>query len=600
MSIPKRGVGVPTRGSSSTGGGGSVVVGVDDDSQGNILSSNVNKIIWATDDLGFTATVHPDNPNTIVIGAPPQFEPPLSWSNIANTQARVAESDINEPDPFIDLLANTVVNSTNDSTPSWVSTLGRGLGPTSQLIVFVDYNGVEIDRQVFNPSSNGTTTLGNVSVTVSEFSPDGDGSSFQGGVAISVDINGVTGGDISAHIQVSWVFREQNLGGVINFFEELFYDKNSNTPIITGGTSVREHDTPASRVTKFLSGIQYYTTGSLFTLEVLGVDNHNNDTSHPDASLLVNPELFAISPYTSSPWVQVGSWNNISNLDSAQGFNYIEDVAVNVTNYRHIGNSFVGNVVRDSWNAQPSVDSNILSVAIDTVDNPSTQLIEFFDSENMRLESDYTTAWDSAIQRPSGHGIVFGGGFYHGADLPSITENTLGTIGSLGGDMSPFLPNTTTTGNPAVNPDYSVHNTPAVFFRQFLSPDPAEEHPTVNMTIDCQGDLSALLASNDIQIFIWKLDSSDPTSSNLVLPSVYNPTFPNLSKTGSLWGHRPYNFLNFDDGVSQTSDGSGMVSLASGNTLTLTFGGFNVIRGFLVRFEITQGTVINQVSVTFN
>lgn len=599
MSIPKRGSGIPPRGSSTGGAAGSIVVGVEDTTEGNVLSSNVSRIIWDTEELGFTASVHPDDPNIIVIGAPPQFEPPLTWTNIANTQARVAESDPNEPDPFIDLLANTVVNSTNNNNPTWVSTLGRGLGPTSQLTVFVDYDGVEIDRQVFNPLSNGTTTLGNVSLTVSDFEPDGDGTSFQGRLAISVAIDGVTGDDISANIQVSWVFREQNLGGVINFFEDIFYDKNSNTPTITGGTSVREHDTPASRVTKFLSGIQYYTTGSLFTLEALGIDNHNNDTSHPDASLLVNPELFAISPYTSSPWVQVGSWNNISNLDSAQGFNYTEDVAVNVANYRHMGNSFVGNIVRDSWNAQPSVDSNILNVAIDTVDNPSTQLIEFFDSENMRLEGDYTTVWDSTVHRQSGHAVVFGGGLYHGADLPTINENVIGGLGSMGGNTSPFLPDETTAGIPVTNPDYSGHNTDAVFFRQFIPTDVSRSYPSMTFDIVSSGGIANDLASGAIKIYIWKLGSIDPQSPNLTLPPAYLPNFPLLSRVNSIWAHEDFDFGNFDDGATQSAATSGALTNITGNTITTSFGASSAIGGVLVRIEVQQGTFIEQISASF-
>lgn len=582
------------------GDGGSITVGNIDGTDETILSTNIKKILWGTLPLGFQANPHPDEEGTIVIGVPAVFEPKLSWSNIANTQVRVAESDPNEPDKFDDgTWSNTVLNATLDSTPTWNSTLGRGLGPNSALIVIVRHannSGVEHN---FVAAGNGSTKIEGTTVTVTNYAEDGDGSAWKGNIAITVDLNHYTGGnDVSGTFQIGWYFTEHKFGETVSFAEAFFYDKNPSTPIIAGSPTVREHDTPSERVIKYLSGIGYYTTGSKFTIETPMINDHNDDTSHPTASLSIDSSNFGIAPYTSSPWGgDSASWSNVSNLDSAQGFDYGVDKSVDVNNFRHIGSALVGNVVRDSWNDSANVNSNTLKVCIDTVSKPSTQSVEYFDAENYRLDSDYNTAWDSSTYCVDGEAIVFGGSLYHGADLPRITENVSGALGSLG-SLATFLPNETTAGISRGQPNYSTHTRDAVFFRKFLTGN-VTAYPTMSMNILCNGDLGAKLVNGDIKIYVWKLGSIDPTSPNLILPVAYNPTNQGLSLSNSLWGHATYDFGTFDEGVSQTAAGSGMVVNRVGSILTLTFSGYNVTTGVLVRFQIKKGTRLDEVSVNF-
>lgn len=595
MSIKTRGTGIGVR--SSGGGGGSITV---NDHTGESISTGVRILEWQTlDKYGFTATVDPDDPTKVIIGDAPVFEPKITFSPTPTAQARIAVSDPDEPDTFSDGgWANSVQAATTNNTPSFGSSLGRGFGTDATLRIVVQHDEDVVDEQTFTCAANGNQTTNGITVSISNYEEDGDGSAHKGRINVTVDILSYLPYTQSAKFTVGFQFTEHKWGEVVSFGQRFFYDKNPTTPTITGTPSVREHDASSERVIKYLSGIGYYTTGSKFTIETPTIDNHNDDTSHPSASLSIDSSNFGIAPYTSSPWGgDSTAWSNVDNLDSAQGFDYGVDKSINVNNFRHIGSALVGNVVRDSWNSSANVNSNTLKVCIDTVSNPSTDSVEYFDEENFRLDSDYNTVWDSSAYCLDGEAIVFGGSLYHGADLPRITENISGALDSLG-SLTTFLPNETTAGVSHSQPNYSTHTRDGVFFRKFLTGN-ATAYPTMSMNILCNGDLGAKLENGDIRIYVWKLGSIDPTSPNLILPSPYNPTNQSASLSNSLWGHATYDFGAFDEGVSQTGGGSGMIVNQAGSVLTLTFSGYNVTTGVLVRFQVKRGTRLDEVSVNF-
>ncbi|ATN93389.1 hypothetical protein [Pseudoalteromonas phage J2-1_QLiu-2017] len=150
--------GIPTR--QGGGGGGAITVGVTDNDTANEISTNVSKIIWATEALGFSATPHPDDPDIIVIGDPPQFEPPLQWSEVANTLVRVSESDITEPDTYETATwENTTKEATLSSSPPWNSTLDRGLPDNyryGRFLTLQHYQEIKTDT-LGNPDPETTT-----------------------------------------------------------------------------------------------------------------------------------------------------------------------------------------------------------------------------------------------------------------------------------------------------------------------------------------------------------------------------------------------------------------------------------------------------------
>ena len=240
-----------------------------------------------------------------------------------------------------------------------------------------------------------------------------------------------------------------------------------------------------------------------------------------------------------------------------------------------------------------------MKVAIDTVVRPSTDTVEYFDEENKRLaKSDLSSAWNSQTYCTDGDMVFYGGRGYHGSDLPRILRNVSGALGTKG-SLTRTLPNETIAGISRQNPNYSGFLKTAILWRKFLAPNTTTSYSTMSMNISTNGTLATKLSNGDINIYVWKLDSIDPASVNLILPTTHSNTNQSASLTNSLWGHSPYDFGTFDDGASQTAAGSGMSTNIASNLLTLTFGDYAVKQGVLVRIDIKKGTYLEEVSVNF-
>ncbi|CAH9011982.1 conserved hypothetical protein [Vibrio phage 501E54-1] len=598
MSVKSRSGGIPLRGGG--GGGGKIAVYNQAGGEETELSLAVTSLVWATQDgLGFAASVDPEDETRIIIGNPPVFLDPIVWSHAQPIDVRVSESDLAEADTYLTNGFETQVVKGSESNFIYNSTVGRGFGAESNVSVKTYHNGVLVDDVFFVCSANGTQTLGNVSVNVSSYAEDGDGSAFQGKLRVTVDGDGVIGSTKSGMCRVEISFLEQKWEERVNISQNVFRDKNPNTPSIDTPSTVRDHDDTVNHVLKYISGIGYFDMGSMWQLDSTNISNLNEDSSHPTANITVDAEEFGITTFTSSPWGgDVAEWLNVTNLDTVQGIDYVTERAIDKSSFRHIGTAVVDNTIRDSWGDAPIDTSNSLKVCIDTFSQPSTDTVEYFTEENMRLDSDYTTAWDSEQYCADGEAIVFGGSLYHGADLPRILENVAGGLGSCG-SLSATLPDRKVDGSSRQNPNYTGHTRPAVFFREFLTPN-ASSYPSINMNIVTNGDLGTQLASGDLKIYIWKLNSIDTTTPNIVKPADYNPTNGGTSLAGSVWGHASYNFAAYDDGAAQTAATSGCLVTQTGNMLNLSTGGFSVVDGILVRFEVSKGVRLDEVSVTFS
>ncbi|BAV80918.1 hypothetical protein [Vibrio phage RYC] len=595
MSIKTRGGGIPLRGGG--GSGGSITIGVTDNESENELSNSVRKIIWATEDLGFSATLHPDDENTIVIGNPPQFLDPIVWTSLQSVQVRVSEPDLLESDAY---LTNGWDNTTKTGATgvfTFTSTLGRGFGDDAVLTVKTYHDGVIVDDVTFPCNTGGGQVSGNVAININNYTSDGDGSAFAARFNVNIDSEGLIGNDNSGACRVEISFREHKWGESRNISQDIFKDKNPATPFIDGDVVIAQAPVHADRVIKYLSGIGYFTTDSDFVFTIDNIRNHNEDTSRPQGSVSFDNSNYGITDYDTSPWTDPSDFTNVSNFDTSQDIDYQRTNSINVPNFRHCDNALITSIVRDSWNNAPSENSNTERVLIDTVSNPSTTTVEYYDEENQRLSNDYLTAWDSEVVCVDGESIFFGGSAYHGSDLPRINENTVSALGSIG-SLTSYLPDEKTDGTARANPNYSNFTAPAVHFRRFLTPD-SSSYPAVNMNIQTNGDLGTQLADGSLKIYIWKINSIDSTTPNIILPPTHVTTNPDDSLVGSIWGHAGYNFANYDDGATQTASTSGCLVTRTGNLLNLTMGGFSLLEGILVRFEHTQGVRIDEVSVTF-
>lgn len=601
MAIPKRGAGVPPRGSG--GSGGEITVGTTDGTEDNILSPSVKEIYWNTEQFGFTATVDPEDEGRVIIGVPAVFEPKVVFSNTATSSARVSVSDINEPDTFDDGgWANSVHPSINSPAPTFTSTLGRGFGADATLKVVVKHSDNLLDDQTFSCNSNGSTNVNGITSTVSNYAEDGDGSAYKGRLSVSVNLMSYLPYTQSGKFTISLQFTEHKWGSVINLSQTFFYDKNTDTPVISGSPAVNEHVTPSERIIKYLSGIGYYTTGSKFTVEVPSIDNHNNDTSHPSASLAIDPSSFGINPFTTSPWGgDLTSWTGVGLEDTSQGFTYTRDKVIDVANYRHVGDATVGNVVRDTWNAASNKNSNILKVCIDTVVNPSTNTVEYFDEENKRLGYDYASIWDSKAYCVDGDSIMFGGSLYHGSDLPLITKNVLGSL-STTGNLNPYLPDQEVDGTPRFNPNYTPFNNEySTFIRKFTPPSLTSTYSSFTVNILTNQALEGLLKSGDLKVHIWKSGSVNPSSPNTTYPPTFNPDNLSGSEAGSIWlhGNSNYNFGTFTDGSVQDNSNATCRTKITGSLVEATFGGNDLLGEVLVVVSFKKGVRLDEMAFTF-
>ncbi len=600
MSIKTRSGNITTRGGGG-GGGGSVTV---NDHTGNAISTNVKTIEWQTNDtFGFSVTVDPNDPSKVIVGDPPVFLGPVSWSNHANTSVRVAESDQSEPDSFPNLgWEGTVHTATKTSNIVWLSTTGRGLGDDSLLSVKAYKDDVLLAEHSIVCNSAQTNTdpeTGIISLQVSNYQSDGDGSAFSGKVGWTFNVVG-DGNNASGKIRIEASFLEHKWGVTRTFSEEFFYESTDSSPELNGVADVQV-GAIGDQVHKYLSGIRYFTTGSTFPISLTGIDNHNNDSSHPSASLEMDTSSLGITDHTTSPWGgDAGNWSDVTELDTVQGLGYANPtLAINMPNFRHVGAITVSSTVKDSWSSSDPQDYNTFNVFIDTHTRLSTETTEYFDVENMRLNRDYSGNWDSKAHLQIGDAAFFGGHLMQASNIPLIHENDQKILSSLG-DPATYLPDRDDSDNLAPNPEYRLDGRDGVFFRSFPA---VGEHAGGSVTIDTNiTSLEQGLKLGLIKIFMWKYGSINPTTPNLILPPPFDHLDYEASREGSIWlhGNNPFNFGTFEDGGTQTNSAATCRTSVVGNTANFSFGGNDSTAGVLMRIEVERNYTINQVDVAYS
>ena len=137
---------------------------------------------------------------------------------------------------------------------------------------------------------NGThTDSAGISVTIGSYAVDDSGfpsiytTKYKATVSVSVNMatiftaNGLDGGRY--HVRVRHITDTLTDGGNTYTYtsSDVFYDTNPNTPSIDGTTTIIESTTPGNIITKHISGVEYYVTGSQFELTATGVNNLNKN-----------------------------------------------------------------------------------------------------------------------------------------------------------------------------------------------------------------------------------------------------------------------------------------------------------------------------------
>ena len=258
-------------------------------------------------------------------------------------------------------------------------------------------------------NSTNTSASGDIVVTISSYAADT--TKFKGQVSILVtysDILSTAGFDGGKfNIVITQTVTDGTGPHVFNLSTstnptiqgDFFFDTNT-LPSFPQNVAIVE--TGGSVVTKHLSGLEYYTTGSQFTASCDGLDNLNRNTALTSSNITVlDNSTYGFTNLNQSP-LPGGTGNaNFTGWTSAfdnTGTSYSNTaITINRSSFRYTGTlgriNIRTNLVWGGGNrTTASSNANIL---VDTFSTSSTNLSEIFDSENRRLESDYTTAWTS-------------------------------------------------------------------------------------------------------------------------------------------------------------------------------------------------------------
>lgn len=433
-------------------------------------------------------------------------------------------------------------------------------------------------------TGNGSYGSGNITITIASYASDT--TRFKARPTVTVDIDQVfldnsrQGGRYNVEISMTVDSTTDGSGTYTYTQTSVFYDTNPNTPSVSTATI---GETSGSVSTKHLSGIEYYISGSQFTVDVTQIDNLNRNTARTSNNLTITFNNYGITNLNQSPFGSGSSnftgWTNA--FDNTNASYQKTDAAISSSNFRYRGTGAnISAQPRDTWNNGSSVSSSNTSLLIDTYGTTSTDLIERFDDENRRQDSTFNTGatsgnWNSTTSLVSGEALVQGGKLM----IPSSATLSNGTTNP---DFSSFSPSTGGS-----NPDYTSLSGASNYYRTIVdSTGSSRAGFSIVFSGDFISNATTDLANSDLEIFISKIASS--TGGNT---GYNNPYFLNIH--GAL-----YNFSTFDDGVT---DGQIREASSSGNTVNCTFGGFVCEDGFYMRIRINDSRIkIDTLTVSFS
>jgi len=480
------------------------------------------------------------------------------------------------------------------TTPS--TTTGFGGDSTAHVVVY-DANGTNILEELTTApiTADGSYGSGNIQVTISSYAADGP--RFKAQMSVVVDVAGVLASNslLSGRIHVVVVHitdTNTDTGTGYAFVQtDVFLDNNPNTPQINGNTSIVE--TPASVLSKHLSGLEYYILGSRFTVGVIDIDNLNRDTSRVDSNLNIigiNYGLPAL--HESMHGSGAANFSNWSNLYNDIDANYNWDAwAITQGNFRYVGDAAsIDANPADTW-GNGAVDSSPGAfILVDTWGIRSTDKEEYFDDEARRQDEFFNAGtfpgnWNSMNSLVLNEAMVFNSQIMH-PDAATLFSSS----NAVNLDWSSYQPD---EGGP--NPDYSpLASQGDVNYYRTLRDSTVNGGPLSGISRtsgrlifsgNFMSDATIDLTNGNLEIFIYKVSGMGnvgPTPGN---------TTPLLLHGGN------YNFATFDDGVT---DGHCRQATSSGQIVDFTFGGFNMEDGIYIHVKINNKIIrIDSMIVTF-
>ena len=473
--------------------------------------------------------------------------------------------------------------------------------------------------------TNGT----GITLTVSNYGADLP-TKFKASVQVIIDAgtilaaNGFDGGRYHVAIQMTTDTASDG-AGVYSYFgpngnsstsyngetNDVFFDTDPSTPNINGTTTIIESTTPASILTKHLSGVEYYTLNSQFELDVTDIDNFNANTQGRSGDAVWNFRIqggdYGLPTRQLEAWnLSVGSMPAWTNQFDVQNVAFIYDTwAINNTNYRFRNtDGFVQANVYDPWNAGNTVNSTGASLLIDTYGTTgnSNTLRERFDDEQFRLErtGSYTAFVPAATLTGSGLANQTG------SSSPFCQACTVGSnvvrpdkffkdngdspqYASLTGALTTYKPDKTGS-----NPDYSGASYQVTStYHRLMHTTGSLTDPIASFEFEFSGDPIGAsfyedLVNENIKIYIRKENQSGGGG---------NTGYSAVPL--SLHGSSPFTtILDPPSGVDTASAACRTTVSGPNNTIAGTFGGFNATEGFYMELQIVNSAVrIDQIVI---
>ena len=589
------------------GGGSGSALNLKIQDEGTLVQENVDTINF----VGADVEAQAGSSGTVVI-----YVPPPTFASHFNTQdgttdARVQQSGTTVGTRFIGVptsegnpfFTNGLGGANNLASPSASITLSTGSQDvTAMLNSTFTVNVTKPDGSTMEsfttPAITGnvtsTSSSGDIQVTISSYGADT--TKFKARVSIVVvhgDILSTAGYDggtfniIITQTTVSDGTFTFNLNTSTNPTVQapFFYDTNT-LPSFPQNVAIAE--TGGSVTTKFISGLEYYTTGSQFTISCDGLDNFNRNTALTSNNVkFTDNSTFGFSQFFQSPITgQTGSGNftGWTNAYNNTGVSYSNSsVTINRSNFRFAGtNGRISVANQRVWSSgQRTTTSSNDSILVDTFGSTSTALSEDFNDETYRTDSTFVDgSWTSSADLTSGDAMVYFG------QLIVPTASTLSS-GSITTNWTTFSPSASS------QPDYTGYATVSNYYRR-VPESGGDSKASFTLTFVAGSSFvgaNALadLISSDLEIFIRRIGSSDSNANT-------GASAPPLR----LHTANQYNFATFDDG--DTVAGSYIrTGSSSGNTIEATFGSFDCQGGILLHIRLNNSAIkLNGFDVSFN
>jgi len=462
----------------------------------------------------------------------------------------------------------TVCLFANDANTDVIVTVYGGSGTTE---VIATYSLINISgNTISGPIQGITIEIGNWATNILKYKADID-VDFDLEVIRNLDPSGsfVNGGRF--YFTITHV--NAGDGNFTYTSPSIFYDIEPETQTISG-TSIIENTVTG----KWLSGVQYYTTGDTFDLAITDLDWLNANTYPLTSSYLVSVDAseYGINTF----YLDGADLTNWDSDDNNMNASYSgAGVAINRSDYRYVGSTAnVSGQVFD-WSSGNTDATSDDSICVYTRNNSNTRLIEYFDNEDWRCIQTPISKFDSTDAKNSSA--------WDSTNLLGASDVQYGVAAHIGStsagcfrpgfDYEGYAPGRNNPSNIDGDPDYSSSADVTVYLIREFQHDGSSSG---------QGNLDIIVASGSITTLEMKLGEARDST-------IYG---------GTQWVDM---MVSYDSGLWDFGiEGAGCKTTIVGNTYYWTIGNLNMVyipNGTVyVRVGIQSGTRITGMTMTFS